>query len=394
MIDKLKYWRVEQFLNNTGKGFCLDKWHSSTLHLSTGMEHGCHHPSPVKIDPNELKDPSALTNHSHKQKVRSQMLNGEKPAECSYCWRSNTTQDRIIHSSKSYNWRNRNITGTTSIPKYLEVSFSNVCNLGCAYCGPSFSSVWQQEIEQQGAYPNEHLKYYVKPIPNNQHNPYIEAFWKWWPTLKNELEHLRITGGEPLLSKHTNRILEQADNLAVTINTNLCVDESLLEQFCNSAKNIKHLTISISGESTGKRAEYARHGLDYNKFLYNLSAIQNLLPTARLQIMSTYNCLCVTTFKDFLQDVKQRIPNAMLSVNRLQEPSFFDHRILNRELKLESLEYVKKNFNSEAYVRFKNIINDTELNNIEEYKLKLKKFAHEFDRRRNTNFVQTFPELQ
>lgn len=394
MFEAYKYWKVKKFLDKTGEGFCLDKWHSSTLHLSTGMEHGCHHPSPVKIDQRELDNPSALTNHSHKVKVRQQMLNGEKPSECSYCWKSNSTQDRIIHSSKNYNWKNRDINGTYSIPKYLEVSFSNVCNLACAYCGPSFSSVWQQEIQQQGAYPDGYHQYFVAPIPNNQYNPYVDAFWRWWPTLKNNLKHLRITGGEPLLSKHTSRLLEESQKIAVTVNTNLCVNEDILEQFCYSAKKVKNLTISFSGESTGNRAEYARHGLNYKQFLFNLEAIQNLLPTAKLQIMSTYNCLCVTTFNDFLLDVKTRVPNATLSITRLQNPSFFDHRILDRTLKLESLDYVKYNFNKEAYTRFVNIINDSPLDNIDEHKLKLKKFTQEFDFRRRTNFAQTFPELQ
>ena len=394
MIDKLKYWHVERFLNKTGAGFCLDKWHASTLHLATGMEHGCHHPNPVKINADELTTPDKLFNHSHKLAVRQQMLDGIKPAECAYCWKSNSTQDRIIHSSKGYNWHNRNISGTHSIPKYLEVSFGNACNLGCAYCGPSFSSVWQQEIENQGAYPDGHLQHYVNPIPNNQHNPYIEAFWKLWPTLQHNLEHLRITGGEPLMSKHTYRILEQAKDIAITVNTNLSVTDDLLEKFCNSAKNIQNLTISVSGESTGARAEYARHGLNYEKFLYNLQVVQNRLPTARLQIMSTYNCLCVTTFKDFLQDVKHCIPDVMLSVNRLQSPDFFDHRLLDRELKYDALDYIKHNFNKEAYVRFDNIINDDLLENAETLRLKLRKFVQEFDRRRNTNFVQTFPELQ
>jgi len=388
----LKYWLVEKYLNKTGNGFCLEKWNSSTLHLGTGMEHGCHHPDPVQIPLTELTSPEALTNHKHKQIVRQQMLYGAKPKECDYCWRSNGTQDRVIQSSNWYNLKNSKITGTTSTPKYLEVSFGNVCNLACAYCGPSFSSVWQQEIEQQGTYPDDYHKHYVKPIPNNQHNPYIEAFWKWWPELKEQLMYLRITGGEPLMSKHTYTLLEQCKDINVTVNTNLCVDKKLLDKFCDAAKQIKKLTISVSGESTNERAEYARHGLVYKDFLENLVTVHERLPNAKIQVMSVYNCLCVTTFADFLKDVKQRVPNIMLSVSRLHNPDFFDHRLIN-EGKQESLQYVKSNFNTQAYKRFENIIKDNSAQNLPMLREKLINFTTEFDKRRNTNFSNTFPEF-
>lgn len=386
--------RVENFLNKTGEGFCLDKWHSSTLHLGTGMEHGCHHCGPVTIDAKELSDPKNLTNHSHKRNIRNEMLAGKKPTECGYCWKSTQTQDRIIQSSKSYNWRNKKITSDVSIPKYLEVSFSNVCNLACSYCGPSFSSVWQAEIEQYGAYANGHNTIYNKQIPNNQENPYVDAFWKWWPELKDNIEVLRITGGEPLMSKHTYKLLEQSPNIKITINTNLCVDDKLLDKFCNAAKNIKRLDIAVSGESTGARAEYARHGLDYKKFLYNLSVIQNRLPHAQIMIMSVYNSLCVSTFEDFLKDVKYRIPTALLSVSRLETPNFFSHQLIDKDQKLSSLEYVKYNFGGEAYYRLKNIINDEQTFNKTQLFADLKTFTDEFDTRRGTHFNSTFPEIK
>ena len=39
------------------------------------------------------------------------------------------------------------------------------------------------------------------PIPQRDPNPYVDAFWKWWPELYRDLHTFRITGGEPLLVK-------------------------------------------------------------------------------------------------------------------------------------------------------------------------------------------------
>ena len=73
--------------------------------------------------------------------------------------------------------------------KYVEVAFSNACNFKCSYCAPAFSSQWFEEIEKHGAYPTlddfnsfKHNKHEdIKPIPHRDYNPYVEAFWKWWP---------------------------------------------------------------------------------------------------------------------------------------------------------------------------------------------------------------------
>ena len=40
-------------------------------------------------------------------------------------------------------------------------------------------------------------------MPVTQTNPYVDAFWRWWPDLYKDLHTFRITGGEPLMSQDT-----------------------------------------------------------------------------------------------------------------------------------------------------------------------------------------------
>jgi organic radical activating enzyme len=388
-----KHWIIKQVLDNKGPGFCLEKWGTSTLHLSTGQEHGCHHCGPVSIDPLELEDPAALFNHSHKRSVRQEMLDGKIPSECSYCHTSTGVQDRIIQSGYTYNWFNPDIKKLTSNPRSLEVSFSTVCNLACSYCGPTFSSKWQGEIDSQGEYPNGYNKIHIRPIPERENNPYTEAFWKYWPTIKNNLKQLRITGGEPLLSKHTFTLLEESDNIPVTINTNLSVDDIFIDKLIDSTRHRKNVTIASSGEAQGIKAEYSRHGLEYSKFLTNLSRIKQECPNVNLHIMSTYNVLCVSSFTDFLKDIKQVDNQTSLHVSRLTQPSFLTHLLIS-DYKDESLNYIKRNFNNDTIERFKNVFyDDTYINFLVEQD-KFKAFVAEYDKRRGLNFLETFPEYE
>ena len=287
---------VKNKLDGVGCGFCLAKWTQVTMHLGTGMTHSCHHPSPHKIPLTELRrNPSALHNTKHKKARRKEMLEGKRPSECNYCWNvednSNSFSDRVFKSTEPWSindfdkikdsyWRD------DFNPRYVEVSFGNTCNFACAYCGPQYSSKWVEEIEKHGGYPTEHKFNSIDdikardqmPYKQTEHNPYIEAFWEWWPNLFPDLHTFRITGGEPLLLKDTFKVLEyiqkhhnQNSNISLAINTNLGIPDKLLDKFITIAKDlcdnnkVRELIIFTSVEATDAQAEYARFGLKYEE---------------------------------------------------------------------------------------------------------------------------------
>ncbi len=389
----IKTWFIKSLLDSKGPGFCLEKWGTSTMHLSTGQEHGCHHCNPVKINPDELSDPAALFNHSHKLSVRKTMLDGGIPDECSYCHLSNGVQDRIIQSGYTYNWFNPDINSLRSTPRSLEVSFSNVCNIACSYCGPTFSSKWLEEIDSRGEYPNGYNKIYLRPILEREENPYVDAFWKYWPEIKKNLKQLRITGGEPLLSKHTSKLLEESIDIPLTINSNLSVGDNFIDKLISQIKDRKNVTIATSGESQGVRAEYSRHGLDYNRFLTNVQKIKDQCPSVKLHIMATYNVFCVSSFTNFLVDMKNIDKNISLHVNRLTQPKFLTHRLV-KDYKEESMKYISKNFKKETVYRFENILLDNQQTDLTNLQSQFKDFVTEFDKRRGLDFLKTFPEYE
>ena len=103
----------------------------------------------------------------------------------------------------------------------MEVSFSNACNFACSYCSPEISSKWMEDINKYGQYPTKHGAHnldYLKssgkyPYKHSEDNPYVTAFWKWFPDLYKTLQTFRITGGEPLLTKDTFKVLDYINNI-------------------------------------------------------------------------------------------------------------------------------------------------------------------------------------
>jgi len=453
-VEKFENYRNE--LNKTGCGFCLAKWTQVTTHLHLGRTHSCHHPDTHPIPVEEIKrNPSALHNTRFKKQKRKEMLDGKRPSECDYCWKvednSNQISDRVYKShepwSKPHHKEIREMDWREDYnPKYMEVSFSNKCNFKCSYCGPSFSSSWAQEIEKHGPYPTTDLfnnfdwlkKSGRMPIHHKDYNPYVEAFWKWWPDLYRDLDTFRITGGEPLLSKDTWGVLDYIideenpnTNLNISINTNLGVPDKLIDKLIEKIKRIedegrvKSFVIYTSVDGWGEQAEYARTGLEFNRFWDNLNKILTNCPTVTVGIMSTYNALSLSTYNKLIKEVyglkmeygsPDRAWSTAVSLDcsflrhpehqtvRVVPLSFSDLVKSHGEL-AETLTTFPHNFDQEIWgftqmeiPKFHRVYDWMVSPQDEKELLKNQhnfyKFFNAHDERRGTNFLKTFPEYE
>ena len=244
--ENLRKWR-DKHLNSVSPSFCAAKWYNVSLHLGHGYTNSCHLPLPHPIDLEKVKaNPSELHNTDFKKRQRKMMLEGKRPAECSYCWRvEDIGRDNIgdrVYKSRIY--KEKDIAelkylpwDAAVIPKTIEASFDRTCNFGCSYCNAGYSTTWGKDINKfgpyqkfksvsAGAYQNngEWADTYGKYM---EKNPYVQAFLKWWPDLiEGGLEEIRITGGEPCASPNFWNFLDvmkkhPSEHLRLAVNSNL-----------------------------------------------------------------------------------------------------------------------------------------------------------------------------
>ncbi|NDB30672.1 hypothetical protein EB151_14135, partial [archaeon] len=154
---------------------------------------------------------------------------------------------------------------------------------------------------------------YIKKTKAEDENPYVKAWWEWWPTVSKTLNILRITGGEPLLHKSTWRLFDELKkdpkpHLEINVNSNLGMSSrhvqklgpvinELMEQGC-----IRKFKLFSSMDTWGKRAEYLRTGLDIELWEKNQDIYLNDVKS-HITHMVTFNILSVTSFTDFLQKI-------------------------------------------------------------------------------------------
>ena len=445
-MEKSKFqYTAEQMKTDLGPALCLAKWKQVSLHLQTGLNNSCYHPPLHAIDPVAVAaNPAALHNTEHKKAQRRIMLQQQRPAECSYCWNmedQGKLSDRHYRSGEPWAAvdfaRIKNSTGAENdiIPSYVEVNFNNACNLKCSYCSPQFSSSWHDEAQRMGPYatstPHNSLDHFTgnrRIIPAREHNPYVEAFWAWWPRLYPALEHFRMTGGEPLMDRNTYRVFDYvlenpSKKLHLNVTSNFSVEPELFKRYLGYVKNIcdgriEHFMQYVSVDSgMPAQAEYIRHGLDYMRMFDNVNRYLTEVPSYNsLTFIITMNNLSVTGLKSllgwilFLRRTHSRTyQRVWFDTPVLRTPSWQSLQILPasyalkleevKEFMLEHMEdprYPHQGFKDYEVARLDRDIawmRSAQTQDHSTARADFYRFFREHDQRRNTDFLQTFPEM-
>ena len=438
---------AEQMKEDLGPALCLAKWKQVSLHLATGLNNSCYHPPLHEIRIEDIgRGGTGLHNTTYKKEQRKMMLAGTKTAECQYCWNmedNNKLSDRHYRSGESWAAKDfdtiKNSTGDEDVvPSYVEVNFNHACNLACSYCSPQFSSTWQQEVDIHGGYPTSnvhndpsHFTGRNRPIPVREHNPYVEAFWDWWPTLYPELKHFRMTGGEPLLDKNTYRVFDYVlanpkTDLHLNVTSNFSVDEKSWQRYLGYTKELcqegvlEHFMQYISLDSFGPQAEYIRHGLDFDLLWNRVNQFLTEVPYRNsVTFIVTMNNLSVTNLSSLFAGIlglrkiySKTYQRVWFDTPVLRQPAWQSLQILPesyveqlehlwawmiRQAETESTRFhgfkdyeIARLDRDIAWMRDGQRLDPAYLNTC---KADFFKFFSEADRRHGTDFLKTFPEM-
>lgn len=428
-----------QGLNNVSPSFCLAKWYSVSLHLPTGKTHSCYHPPAHNIPLKELNATSdALHNTTHKKEQRKKMLKGERPKECEFCW---ALEDQGNISDRAYRSKDVYEPGLIQAaqveenpkPRYLEVNFNQACNLKCAYCSPHLSTEWHKEVKKHGAYELDGFKHndplWVDKlgINNSPDNPYVKAFWEYFPEVYPTLKTFRMTGGEPLMDKNTFRVFDYVKqnpnpNLHLSITSNCSPPGEQWQKFLDNLQeletSIDHFMLYCSLDSWGEQAEYIRNGLDFTNLYYNITQYLQRGKKHSLTFIITANILSLPGWVEYIKQIHQL--RKLFNTDRqliwfdtpmLHDPKWMSMKLATPEMLqplLDSIEYMEANRET-VNNRFKGF-KDFEVDkvrrlyewamtplNTNEALTAMKNFDLFFkqhDNRRNTDIQKTFPELE
>jgi hypothetical protein len=286
----------------------------------------------------------------------------------------------------------------------------------------------------------------TKPYKHSEDNPYVNSFWEWFPELYKSMDTFRITGGEPLLSKDTWKVLdfiletdEPNRNLKLSINSNLGVPDNLIDRLIEKLDEIirnnlvKEIIIFTSCDGYGIQSEYTRYGMNFEKLFNNIDKVLSSLPKVTVVVMSTFNIFSVFSYESLIRKVQELkikhfnphrywSSSIILDTSYLRQPSFMSFRLLKGYISEDFfdrwIKYMK--FNStyrslnflqmqtvqdvgfstqeiEKVSRLKDIfVSDKNVNDstLLQHKLDLNTFVKQYESRRGLKVLEIYPELE
>lgn len=396
---KTSYERTKELIKDIApKSFCAAKWYNVSIWLGNGRTASCHHPLAHPVPKKELeKSASALHNTQFKKEQRKKMLEGERPAECGYCWKvEDAAQDEAINSDRIYQtarYTEEEIKALKDIPwdknvnpKTVEICFDNLCNLACSYCNSEFSSTWSKDIVKNGEYKNmvtDGGKTYrqdgsiAMPFGNkNEGNIYVKRFFDWFPEIKDGITELRVSGGEPSRSPSFWKLIDMSNNekFALAVNSNLIMEDSRLDRLVEAGKKFEKLDIYTSAECMHKNQEFVRDGFDWNIWEKNVKKAVASPYINGMYVMMTVSLLGIWTVDKFVKQIvewKKEVNDKhafFMSVNILRFPSFQSVTMLPQTIKEDLANKIEKVMKEEY-----DWINDLERNQLKRLLIYLRK---------------------
>lgn len=404
----------EEFLLKTSKTFCMYPW----VHLHvypTGEVHPCCHaewkePPLGSARENTLEK---IWNNPAMRKLRTDMLSETANPACTRCYEQE--ESGFFSGRKSANKHHgHNVTNVNhthpdgTVDKfqmtYWDIRFSNLCNLRCRTCGPTFSSQWYQDQVVLAGAEWEQNNQVLNIAGRNKDD--------MWEQLIPHLDYVEIiyfAGGEPLLMDEHYRILDELVrrkrfDVRIVYNTNFThtqlKDRSVFEYW----KLFKSIAVGASLDDMDARAEYIRKGTDWNQVVSNRKEMLRICPDVDFYISPTLSIMNAWSLPDFHRTCVDMglIKPQDLNVNILQDADHFRIDIAPKHYKDQITEKYKKHLEwlrpydplnratvgFESAIRFINATDNTHL--IE----KFWKRTHALDQVRNENILDVIPELK
>tara|TARA_B100001750_G_scaffold247924_1_gene275654 strand:- start:334 stop:1410 length:1077 start_codon:yes stop_codon:yes gene_type:complete len=267
-----------------------------------------------------------IVNHFKYVKLRKQFLNNEQPETCWKCFDQERAGNESLRQEFLRQYGDQYTDKILVNPKlkYLDIRFSNKCNLACVTCGPSFSQNLYTPYKKMGLYVEE------PKIQINNLVPHIK------PHLL-DVESAYFAGGEPLITEQILEILQYwIDNNHtpfITVCSNLTVNLANKNSPIELLKQFKHNHFLVSLDGTNEVNKNIRLGAKFKNICNNIEILKNFNFT--VQISPTISTLNVHNIPKLYHYINSKFDfnEKNWLINLVQSPKMFSITTLTTEEK-------------------------------------------------------------
>jgi MoaA/NifB/PqqE/SkfB family radical SAM enzyme len=366
------------------------------------------------------------------QRIRRQVLRGERPTECSPCFAledqgveslrqrhiaGKIPEARITLYPNAVSTMRHDFTMPFEIPT-MEIKMNNLCNLKCRMCNPMDSTSWNDWDEIETHYKKEDNFLVQKIVDLNLKNkPFLDSFVdtpNWWESFEKLLPYFRrveFAGGEPLMDPTHYKILDMlapyGDNIEIKYATNLTMLGKSNRTVWQYWPKFKSVAVNVSIDGIGDSYEYVRGNASWAELINNIKQIQTIPNISRIVgavAVQVSNVLILDKMIEyFLNDLgivfytnMVNYPN-VLSAQVLPKPLkiLAITRLINVQERLEEFKLIKEHpmLLDLTKGQIAGVINYLESNDQSDKWQECIEFNHKLDATRNQCFEKITPEF-
>lgn len=353
-----------------------------------------------------------LWNSERMTTLRKNIIEGKPTSGCSRCYEHERQGSRSMRQNMNMDYEH--LLDRTSLTNedgtvddihmaYMDIRFSNICNMRCRTCGPELSSQWVDDAVKIKRYSPDAPK--ILKIKKS-----LDDFWSDVQPWIDTVERIYFAGGEPLIMDEHYKILEYLieigkTDIVIAYNTNFSKLTYKGKDVIELWKHFPIVRLGASLDAMGERAEYMRKGTDWKQIEANIQRLQKEAPHVKFQVSATvsaYNAWhCADFFDDWVN--KGYVKPQDIDINVLLFPEYQQAQILPTSVRLEAQTKIQDfmqrtnmkevDKNGRSFAAFTALVNT-----LDEHKPHL---ANEFfrqnkimDKVREEDLLTVFPELK
>lgn len=340
------------------------------------------------------------------------MIEGVPSQFCTNCYKEESVSGKSFRTRINQEFKNEFHRVDATKPDghvdnenlaYLDVRFSNTCNLKCRSCNAENSTSWYEEYSALAPYKNS------KKLELSSNSIHIINEIS---DLAENTQKLYFAGGEPLLDIEHYKLLQRLidkgkTDILLGYNTNMTTLQFGQWDVLELWKKFRHVHIGASLDGIGSQFELLRKGAVWEEVKNNILRVKNELKNSTINFFPTVgatNSFHLTRLIEELINMEVLTKPMHFEINYLHDPAYLSISVLNKleraELKnhyFMFLSKIKKNIDHELYIYI-----ETQLNSLVQYmeskdhthlRHDFRKYTLKLDHLRAEKTVYQFPEL-
>ena len=298
--------------------------------------------------------------------LRNSMLSGKKHPGCEVCWKmeENKCSSYRLRSERLID---ENIDLNDLKILSLDLGLEENCNLRCRMCQPGVSNqlrkdlkffkknditidFWEDNLDKKQLQPNSENDVF-----------YFKSDGEQWKNILDNIDSIKIikaTGGETLLSKSFNQLLDTAiekkcaDKIILAFHTNATV---FTKKIIDKLNQFKKVSSTFSIDSVGKTYEYIRYPMTWNMLEKSVNKYIRSMDRTKIDFLYFNSVITVYSafnYEDYCKWIEQLCLNHDVNARvwiDLSAPeknpinvTYLPHKLL--EILLLQLEFLSKKY--------------------------------------------------